>query len=304
MFYLQRRFLWRKMGCILSICKSASSSIARACIVIVIPRQQRRNIGAGGRRRHRRQQRGGARAGRTTPTAKMKKEASQSSQSSTLGEKLVAIGVYSLCSSSMLVVNKLAVAAIPLPTVVSGAQLVSSAAVPLVMQACGAPVIGKMTAARVVPYALYTTMFASGLFANMKALLLTNVGAVIAARCCLPLIVSAIEYSFMGRSWPNKRSMVSLVRLFFFTHVFRKRATSARVDAVYFLSRSRFCFPCFGNSRVNSPSLSLCLSPSFQIRVASSSSPTYTSPKTRASLSKAPRGLRGFSSGGCFWHLQ
>ena len=292
------------MGCILSICKSASSSIARACIVIVIPRQQRRNIGAGGRRRHRRQQRGGARAGRTTPTAKMKKEASQSSQSSTLGEKLVAIGVYSLCSSSMLVVNKLAVAAIPLPTVVSGAQLVSSAAIPLVMQACGAPVIGKMTAARVVPYALYTTMFASGLFANMKALLLTNVGAVIAARCCLPLIVSAIEYSFMGRSWPNKRSTVSLVRLFFFTHVFRKRATSARVDAVYFLSRSRFCFPCFGNSRVNSPSLSLCLSPSFQIRVASSSSPTYTSPKTRASLSKAPRGLRGFSSGGCFWHLQ
>ena len=154
----------------------------------------------------------------------MKKEASQSSQSqsSTLGEKLAAIGVYSLCSSSMLVVNKLAVAAIPLPTVVSGAQLVSSAAIPLVMQACGAPVIGKMTAARVVPYALYTTMFAAGLFANMKALLLTNVGAVIAARCCLPLIVSAIEYSFMGRSWPNKRSMVSLVRLFFFTHVFKK----------------------------------------------------------------------------------
>ena len=294
------------MGCILSIRKSAS--IAR--IVIVIPRQLRRNGARGrrGRRRRRRHQPEGARAGRTTTTtttAKMKKEASQSqSQSSTLGEKLVAIGVYSLCSSSMLVVNKLAVAAIPLPTVVSGAQLVSSAAIPLVMQACGAPVIGKMTAARVVPYALYTTMFAAGLFANMKALLLTNVGAVIAARCCLPLIVSAIEYSFMGRSWPNKRSMVSLVRLFFFTHVFRKRATSARVDAVYFLSRSGFCVPCFGNSRVNSPSLSLCLSPSFQIRVASSSSPTYTSPKTRASLSKAPRGLRGFSSGGCFWHYK
>ena len=237
----------------------------------------------------------------------MKKEASQSSQSqsSTLGEKLAAIGVYSLCSSSMLVVNKLAVAAIPLPTVVSGAQLVSSAAIPLVIQACGAPVIGKMSAARVVPYALYTTMFAAGLFANMKALLLTNVGAVIAARCCLPLIVSAIEYSFMGRSWPNKRSMVSLVRVCSFLPTFlRKRATSARVDAVYFLSRSRFCVPCFGNSRVNSPSLSLCLSPSFQIRVASSSSPTYTSPKTRASLSKAPRGLRGFSSGGCFWHYK
>ena len=224
--------------------------------------------------------------------------------SQNVGEKLIWIAIYSLCSSSMLVVNKLAVAAIPLPTVVSGAQLVSSAIVPLLMQLCGYSVIGKMTYARSLPYVVYTSMFAAGLFANMKALLLTNVGAVIAARCCLPLIVSVIEYFFMGRSWPNKRSMVSLVRLFFFTHVFRKRATSARVDAVYFLSRSRFCVPCFGNSRVNSPSLSLCLSPSFQIRVASSSSPTYTSPKTRASLSKAPRGLRGFSSGGCFWHYK
>lgn len=84
----------------------------------------------------------------------------------------------------MLVVNKLAVAAIPLPTVVSGAQLVSSAIVPLLMQLCGYSVIGKMTYARSLPYVVYTSMFAAGLFANMKALLLTNVGAVIAARCC------------------------------------------------------------------------------------------------------------------------
>ena len=139
-------------------------------------------------------------------TKRMKKELSQS-----VVEKLVWIAIYSLCSSSMLVVNKLAVAAIPLPTVVSGAQLVSSALVPLLMQVCGAPVIGKMTTGRVAPYVVYTSMFAAGLFANMKALLLTNVGAVIAARCCLPLIVSVIEYVFMGRSWPNKRSMVSLV---------------------------------------------------------------------------------------------
>ena len=136
---------------------------------------------------------------------------SPTATSQNVGEKLIWIAIYSLCSSSMLVVNKLAVAAIPLPTVVSGAQLVSSAIVPLLMQLCGYSVIGKMTYARSLPYVVYTSMFAAGLFANMKALLLTNVGAVIAARCCLPLIVSVIEYFFMGRSWPNKRSMVSLV---------------------------------------------------------------------------------------------
>jgi len=167
----------------------SSSSIARRRRGIEEVRDNRKNINT------------------TNKNKRMKKELSQS-----VVEKLVWIAIYSLCSSSMLVVNKLAVAAIPLPTVVSGAQLVSSALVPLLMQVCGVPVIGKMTTGRVAPYVVYTSMFAAGLFANMKALLLTNVGAVIAARCCLPLIVSVIEYVFMGRSWPNKRSMVSLVR--------------------------------------------------------------------------------------------
>ena len=45
---------------------------------------------------------------------------------------------------------------------------------------------------------VYTAMFAAGLFSNMKALMLTNVGAVIAARSCLPVIVCIIEWAFMG----------------------------------------------------------------------------------------------------------
>jgi hypothetical protein len=53
---------------------------------------------------------------------------------------------------------------------------------------------------KVLPFTLYTAMFAAGLFANMKALMLTNVGAVIAARSCLPVIVCAIEWAFMGRN--------------------------------------------------------------------------------------------------------
>ena len=57
---------------------------------------------------------------------------------------------------------------------------------------------------------MYTAMFAAGLFANMKALLLTNVGAVIAARSCLPVIVCIIEWAFMGRSLPSARSTLSL----------------------------------------------------------------------------------------------
>ena len=115
-----------------------------------------------------------------------------------LGEKVFWILAYSACSSSMLVINKLAVQNLPLPTVVSGAQLFVSAAVVVVMQLCGQNVMGAMEKSKVLPFTLYTAMFAGGLFANMKALMLTNVGAVIAARSCLPVIVCLIEWQGRG----------------------------------------------------------------------------------------------------------
>jgi hypothetical protein len=51
-----------------------------------------------------------------------------------LGEKVFWILAYSACSSSMLIINKLAVQNLPLPTVCSGAQLAVSAGVVVVMQ--------------------------------------------------------------------------------------------------------------------------------------------------------------------------
>ena len=131
---------------------------------------------------------------------------------STVGsrEKLSWIILYSLASSSMLVINKLAVSSNGLPTVVSGAQLVTSAAVVVGLEMFGAGVLGPFERKRVGPFMLYTTLFALGLFSNMKALMLTNVGAVIAARCCLPIIVCIIEWAFMGRMLPGARSALSL----------------------------------------------------------------------------------------------
>ena len=141
-----------------------------------------------------------------------------------LGEKVFWILAYSACSSSMLVINKLAVQNLPLPTVVSGAQLFISAAVVVVMQLFGQNVMGAMEKSKVLPFTLYTAMFAGGLFANMKALMLTNVGAVIAARSCLPVIVCIIEWQGEGgsktlpnRSFPNHVLYPTLARLYFYT---------------------------------------------------------------------------------------
>jgi len=149
-----------------------------------------------------------------------------------VGEKLFWILFYSACSSSMLVINKLAVQELPLPTVVSGAQLVVSAAVVLVMRVFQPSVMGPMDKTKVLPFALYTAMFAAGLFANMKALMLTNVGAVIAARSCLPVIVCIIEWAFMGRSLPGARSTLSLAGVVGFAGLYIRNDTGVNVDGV------------------------------------------------------------------------
>ena len=145
-------------------------------------------------------------------------------------EKLTWIVLYSLCSSTMLVINKLAVSTNGLPTVVSGAQLAGSALVVTCMEVGGMRVLGPFERKRILPFGAYTTMFAMGLFSNMKALMRTNVGAGISARCCLPLIVWLIEWAFMNRSFPNVRSIVSLMGVVFAASVYISNDTGVSID--------------------------------------------------------------------------
>jgi len=146
------------------------------------------------------------------------------------GEKLFWILAYSACSSTMLVINKLAVQELPLPTVVSGAQLAVSALVVLVLQLIWPTTMGPMDKTKMLPFALYTAMFAGGLYANMKALMLTNVGAVIASRSCLPVIVCVIEWAFMGRALPGARSTMSLFGVVGFAGLYIKNDAGVMVD--------------------------------------------------------------------------
>ena len=149
-----------------------------------------------------------------------------------LREKLFWILAYSACSSTMLVINKLAVQELPLPTVVSGAQLLASSLVVVAMKIVWPTVMGAMDKTKVIPFALYTAMFAAGLFANMKALMLTNVGAVIAARSCLPVIVCLIEWAFMGRSLPGARSCLSLAGVVAFAGLYIRNDSAVDVEGL------------------------------------------------------------------------
>lgn len=63
---------------------------------------------------------------------------------------------------------------------------------------------------KIYSYMFYIVAFVLSIYANMKALSLSNVETVIVFRACVPVVVTVIEYFFMDRALPSVRSALSL----------------------------------------------------------------------------------------------
>lgn len=124
--------------------------------------------------------------------------------------KLVAVLAYSLCSSSLLVINKLAVRHLPLHNVVGAVQLAFTALFVVAARRLGYASVERFSLDRAKPFLLYTAAFAGGIYTNMKSVDYVSVGAVIAAKSCLPICVCLVEHLFLGRQLPNTRSCFAL----------------------------------------------------------------------------------------------
>ena len=108
-----------------------------------------------------------------------------------------------------LLANKLAMAHLPLPSVVSFIQIIFAAVVIVIMKFAGVPIDGidnKILRA----YLIYTAVFVFAIYTNMQALSMSNVETVIVFRACSPIAVSIVEYIFMNRDLPSIRSATSL----------------------------------------------------------------------------------------------
>ena len=121
----------------------------------------------------------------------------------------IAILGYSLCSSTLLLANKMAIEHLPVPSVVSFIQILSSAVFILIIKLFGVQV-DNLEWEKVKSYSLYIVAFVAAIYANMQALAHSNVETVIVFRACSPVAVSIVEYLFMDRAWPSLRSSISL----------------------------------------------------------------------------------------------
>jgi GDP-mannose transporter len=119
------------------------------------------------------------------------------------------------------------------PSAISTMQIVFAAVLILAMKYIGRVEVDDFELERLKPYSLYIVAFVSAIYANMMALSVSNVETVIVFRACTPLAVSIIDYLFMGRAYPSKRSTASLLGVFAFA-------------VVYCMSDSEFSMKGFG----------------------------------------------------------
>lgn len=124
---------------------------------------------------------------------------------------IFSIAFYTLCSSVMLVVNKLAMHFNRVPGLIVCAQVLATVAYILVLRALGLSEVDDFDWPRVKVFMPYTLSFVIVLYSNGRAIEFSNIETVIVFRCCAPLIVSLLDYTLLGRELPSMRSFFSLL---------------------------------------------------------------------------------------------
>ena len=123
---------------------------------------------------------------------------------------MVACFIFSCCSASLLLLNKVIMHFLPMPSFVSTLQFASSTIVAMWIMLQGLAPTDKFEWRKVKPYILYVAMFVTTIYCNFKALQFSNVETLIVARACVPCVVSILDFACLGRKLPALRSWASM----------------------------------------------------------------------------------------------
>ena len=118
---------------------------------------------------------------------------------------------YSVCSATLILINKVALKEFPFPSLLALMQIVGAVVLIYGSHFFGFLSVDPLRWEYMKPYILYTIAFSFGLYTNMKSLSLSNVETVIVFRAMAPLAVSLLEAMFLNRELPSKRSAGALL---------------------------------------------------------------------------------------------
>lgn len=126
----------------------------------------------------------------------------------------LATGSFMLCSSSMLIVNKLAITVYPAAGSLLLLQLLSSTIFIHAAARFGIVQIDPVSLSHLKSYTFVSLTFLAALLSNIKVLQYANVETFIVFRASTPLAISVLDYVFLGRDLPSLKSGFSLICLF------------------------------------------------------------------------------------------
>ncbi|CAE7708144.1 GONST3, partial [Symbiodinium pilosum] len=125
-----------------------------------------------------------------------------------------AVALYAACSSTLLLINKVAMSFVPDASFILFCQFLSSSLAVRIIR-CAAPDtdIELIRWEKARPFFLACLVFFLCLLANTQALKSVNVETVIVARSCSPIAVSVLEHFTLGRALPNTPGVMSLLAI-------------------------------------------------------------------------------------------
>jgi len=124
------------------------------------------------------------------------------------------IALYAFCSSTLLVVNKVAMHMVPDASFVLFCQFLSSALAMKTLKYVKPEMdIEPLKWEKAKPFALATLVFYICLLANTQALKSVNVETVIVVRSCSPIAVSVLDVLALGQDTPNFKGIMALLSI-------------------------------------------------------------------------------------------
>jgi GDP-mannose transporter len=130
-----------------------------------------------------------------------------------LGSVGWAIAYYSLCSSCLLIINKVALHILPAPVFLLSLQLWFAVAFVYLLGGFGMLRIEPLRWKTAVKFSPVILSFLGTLFSNAKVLQYSNVETFITFRSTTPLVLCVCDYLFLGRHLPSARSVACLFGL-------------------------------------------------------------------------------------------
>lgn len=119
--------------------------------------------------------------------------------------------LYFISSSSLLVLNKVAITAIPNASLLLFVQISSTVMIVAAPALVGKACINLKPSGKVIrAYSTVAVVFLATIYSNFQVIHSIGINPFIVLRCSTPLMVSVLDWIFMGRTLPDGRSTLAL----------------------------------------------------------------------------------------------